>query len=247
MPSTIAPASAAPRPREHRVEHRLGQPAGERVLLADVVAAEQRVVPDSRPRRRGRSAAWAEDRGRAQRRSAASQANPPRQTITRARVSSASSRAKYGRQVSRSAGRRPVGRRRAAHRRRRPSSRVSARPSSRETRLGLVGQPRPPQRREQPVARAVAGEDPPGPVAAVGGRRQAEHDDPRRRVAEARDRPAPVLLIGERGALDPRHLLAPGDQPRTAPAGGDLAAPAPRAPRAPADARGHGRRRGRAP
>ena len=31
---------------EDGVEHRLGQPAGERVLLAGVVAAEQRQIPD---------------------------------------------------------------------------------------------------------------------------------------------------------------------------------------------------------
>ena len=59
--------NALARPREHRVEHRLGQPAGERVLLADVVAAEQRVGP--RPRRRavaepGRgSPSWPSSRG----------------------------------------------------------------------------------------------------------------------------------------------------------------------------------------
>ena len=43
------------------------------------------------------------------------------------------------------------------------------------------------------------------------------------RVAEARHRAAPVALAGERGPLLARDLLAPGDEPRAAPAGRDPA------------------------
>ena len=57
------------------------------------------------------------------------------------------------------------------------------------------------QRREQPVARAVAGEHAAGAVAAVRGRGEPQDDDRRRRVAEARHRPAPVGLAGERARL----------------------------------------------
>ena len=46
----------------------------------------------------------------------------------------------------------------------------------------------------------------------------------RGRVAEAGHRAAPVLLVGERGALLARHLLAPAHQPRARAAGLDLLA-----------------------
>ena len=69
-------------------------------------------------------------------------------------------------------------------------------------------------RPEQPIARAIAGEHPPGAVGAVGRRRQAEHQDPRLRIAEAGDRPTPVHLVAERRPLLDGDLLAPRDQPR---------------------------------
>src|SRR5207237_790926 len=71
-------------------------------------------------------------------------------------------------------------------------------------------------RGEEEVAAAVAGEDAAGAVRAVGGRGEAEDEDARRRVAEARDRAAPVLLVGERLAPYTRDLLAPLDQPGAA-------------------------------
>ena len=114
-------------------------------------------------------------------------------------------------------GRGLVGGRRAAHGRRDPRV-VQPRPSSRRDRRRLVGEARAVHRGEQPVARAVAGEHAPGAVAAVRRGRQAEDEHARRRVAEARDRAAPVLLVGERGALLARDLLAPRHQPRAAPA-----------------------------
>src|SRR3954468_15720942 len=86
---------------------------------------------------------------------------------------------------------------------------------------GLVREAREVERGEQPVARAVAGEDAAGPVAAVRCRREAEDVELRARVAEARDRPAPVGLGGEGGALLARDLLAPGHEPRAAAAARD--------------------------
>src|SRR5215207_3312841 len=80
----------------------------------------------------------------------------------------------------------------------------------------LVGEAGTVQAGEQPVAGAVAGEDPAGAVAAVGGRGQPEDQQRGRRVAESGDGPAPVLLVAEGGPLLPGHLLPPGDQPGAA-------------------------------
>src|SRR5690606_12695317 len=81
---------------------------------------------------------------------------------------------------------------------------------------------RPVQRRVQEVPRAVTGEHPPGPVGAVGGRGQADDDDRGVRVAEGRDRLAPVLLVPEGGPLLPGHLLPPLHQAGARPAGDHL-------------------------
>src|SRR5215211_6985994 len=86
----------------------------------------------------------------------------------------------------------------------------------------LVGEAGAVEAGEQPVAGAVASEDAPGAVAAVGRRGQAEDEQAGRRVAEAGDGPAPVLLVAEGGPLLPGHPLAPGDQPWAAAAVGDL-------------------------
>ena len=72
------------------------------------------------------------------------------------------------------------------------------------------------QRGEQEVARAVAGEDPAGPVPAVRRGREAEDQDPRGRIAEALHRPAPVVPVAVRRPLLARDLLAPLDEPRAA-------------------------------
>src|SRR5215207_7431816 len=80
----------------------------------------------------------------------------------------------------------------------------------------LVGEAGAVEAGEQPVAGAVAGEDPAGAVAAVGGRGQAQHEQAGRRVAEAGDGAPPVLLVAEGGPLLLGHLLAPGDQPGAA-------------------------------
>src|ERR687898_755373 len=78
------------------------------------------------------------------------------------------------------------------------------------------------QRSEEEVARPVAREEAAGPVRAVGRRGEAEDHDPRVRVAEARDGAPPVSLIAEGRTLLAGDLLAPLDEPRTAPARGDL-------------------------
>ena len=75
---------------------------------------------------------------------------------------------------------------------------------------------------EQEVPRSIAGEDAPGPVAPVGGRREPNDQDARIRVAEPGNRPAPVLMMGERGALLAGDPLAPFHQSRTAHAVDDL-------------------------
>ncbi len=77
-------------------------------------------------------------------------------------------------------------------------------------------------RPEQPVAAAVAGEHPAGPVGAVRGRGQPEHDDPGVGVAEARDRLAPVRLVPVGGPLLDGHLLTPCPKPRAGGAGDHL-------------------------
>jgi hypothetical protein len=51
---------------------------------------------------------------------------------------------------------------------------------------------------------------------------QTEHDDAGVRIAEAGHRPAPVVVLTERGSLRASHLLAPFDEPRAGPALGDL-------------------------
>jgi hypothetical protein len=86
-----------------------------------------------------------------------------------------------------------------------------------------VRDPRPMQCGPQEVAARVAGEDPPGPVAAVGCRREPDDEDPRVGIAEAGERPAPVRLVAVAGDLLPGDLFPPRDEPRTAPALDDLA------------------------
>ena len=74
----------------------------------------------------------------------------------------------------------------------------------------------------EPVARAVAGEHAAGAVGAVGGRREADDRQPRRRIAEAVQRPRPVVLALEAARRVGGARLAPLDQARAAPAGVDL-------------------------
>jgi hypothetical protein len=76
-------------------------------------------------------------------------------------------------------------------------------------RARLVGEPAAVQRREQPVAGAVSGEDSARAVAAMGRRSKPDDQQSGARVAEARERPPPVVLLGERRSLRCSHRLAP--------------------------------------
>src|SRR3954469_10182686 len=205
------------RPREHRVEHGFGQLSGEGVLLARVEGAEQpasvaqlvfRAVPETRlgPQRQQLAG-----RVPAELAEADDHPDPVEQLQLLRRVRQA---------VVALLRQRLVRRRRAADGRADERA-VQAQPVAECARDGLVREAGPGQRGEEPVARAVAGEDAPGAVAAVGRGRQPEDVHARGRVAEAGHRTAPVLLAGEGGALLARDLLAPGDEPRAAAAARD--------------------------
>ena len=194
------------------------QLARERVLLARVKAAEQR------PRVAVGDHGVAELRLRPRHRRAAQRGAQPQRALPR---EAAQAHDHVDVRQQRDLALQPLGavralRRRRQVRRRRAPHRgddvraVQPQPVVARDRLGLVGQPDPMQRREQEVARAVAGEDPAGPVAAVRGRREPEDQHARGGIAEPLHRPAPVVPVAERRPLLARHLLAPLDQPRAA-------------------------------
>ena len=74
----------------------------------------------------------------------------------------------------------------------------------------------------EPLAGAVAGEHPPGAVGAVRGGREPDDRQSRPRVAEALQWPRPILLAPVALRRVGGTLLAPLDQARAFPAGGDL-------------------------
>src|SRR5581483_9383133 len=88
--------------------------------------------------------------------------------------------------------------------------------------LRLIGVAGTVERSKEPVAGAVAGEDAARTVASVSCRRQADDEKFGLRIAEARQRPAPVLPAPVGGLLLQRDLLPPGDEPRAAAANDDL-------------------------
>jgi hypothetical protein len=88
---------------------------------------------------------------------------------------------------------------------------------------GLAGEAGAVQGREEEVAGAVAREDAARAVAAVRGGREADDEEPRARIAEPRQGPAPVLLVLEPPDLDAGDLEAPRPQARTALARDDVA------------------------
>jgi hypothetical protein len=71
------------------------------------------------------------------------------------------------------------------------------------------------QRTEEPLAAAVAGEHASGAVRPVRTRRQTDDDQASAGVAEAGNRPAPILLVGVCGAPLGCDPLSPLDEPRT--------------------------------
>src|SRR5207244_12732421 len=85
----------------------------------------------------------------------------------------------------------------------------------------LIGKAGPVKGGEQPVARAIAGENPAGAIAAVRRRRQAANQHACLVVAEAGDGPAPIFLILISGPFFSRCLFSPMHQPRTAATGDD--------------------------
>ena len=180
---------------------------------------DRRAVPELRPRRRHR-----DGRPGAAPRAAACQANAPSAT-TDAQAAAGRERAR-GRATARRC-RAPAGvgsfaggAQRTAATIRVPISRCPS-PAWVARRQGR--QTGPVQRGEQPVAAAVAGEDAPGAVAAVRGRREPDHEDLGPLVAPAGDRPAPVGLVAYGLAALGGDLLAPG-----APAAGRPGTPTPR-------------------
>ena len=206
------------------VEHLRRELAGERVLLARVEAPDSGTGrPPPPPRGRsdgfGRGAAWPERGERPERpvpRERAERDDRPQTTS-----SAASSRSRYGRQASRSSGVGlfPGGAHRLTAATYAPRS---SSPSSRATDVGWFASPHAMQRREQEVARPVAGEDPAGAVAAVRRRRQADDQDPRPGIAEpGTGRPQYVWSANARDLLR-RDLLAPCDEPGTGATDDDL-------------------------
>ena len=198
-------------------EHGRREAARERVLLAGVIRPEQRAVAhldlgavtESRRRGRRRFSPSAED----------AQHLRPRKAPQRDHHADVGEQVELGFQVGTAGlallGRRLVGRRRAAHRG--GDVRVAqSQPVSPANASGLVGQARPMQRAEQKVARAVAGEDPAGAIAAVRRGRQSDDQNPSRRVAESGHRTPPVGLGAIGGALLTRGLLPPRHQSRAA-------------------------------
>src|SRR5690606_1636693 len=85
--------------------------------------------------------------------------------------------------------------------------------------VGRRRQASPVQRPVEPFPRAVSGEHPTGTVGTVGGRSQADDEDPGVGRPERWDRTTPVFLVGERGPLLTRCLsFPPLDEPRAQPA-----------------------------
>ena len=209
------PASAA-RPGEDRRRSSPGEPAGEGVLLAGVVAAEQRqpppqrdldAVPEPRPRprhgdpaaSRARSAPVPAERAERdddpQRRAAAPARGRATARRCRARRRSACSPA------ARSGRPRPSGCRPGAARRRRGPTVACAASPTRCRQANSQSPLRSPVKiRPVRLPPLAAGASPTTSTRGVG-------------VAPAGDRPAPVGLVGERGPLVAGDVLAPRHQP----------------------------------
>src|SRR5262245_7317703 len=208
---------------EDGVEHRAGEAAREGVLLAHVIAAEERPVGDECLR------AVAEPGSRARHRRPEGRERPERgRPGERAEGDDDADAAERGqlpgevrRAVVAFRGERLVVRRRAFDRRRDPEVmcfQVVAAPDA-DRAIGETGGV---QRRPQEVSARVAGEDAARPLAAVGGWSEPEEQDPRGGIPEAGHGPAPVRLVAEPRDLLARDLLPPLDEPWTATAVDDL-------------------------
>jgi hypothetical protein len=71
------------------------------------------------------------------------------------------------------------------------------------------------QRGVQPITTGVAGKDPSGSITAVSRRGQPDNQQLRIRVAESRNRAAPVFLSGKFPFPNSRNLAAVGPKPGT--------------------------------
>ena len=190
---------AQPQPGDRGVEHRLGELAGEGVLLAHVVAADQ---PDRASVGRGQSRLGGVPEPRlgaghvpAEPPSAAERRRPRRSTpgpaSTRSRgAASSRSRSSQCAQVAFSTvvGLLAGGAQRTAAMIRMP---CSTSPSPLAHGLRLAGVPGAVQRGIQPVAGAVAGEHPAGAVGAVGGGGEPDDEHLRARGRRSRVRACP--------------------------------------------------------
>jgi hypothetical protein len=180
------------------------------VIGADERQAADRglgAVPEARPRRRHRLAQLASGPER----------GVPGEAAERHHDADSRQRAQLAHQIRLAAiallDRRPVVGRRAADR----GCHVAVaqlQPVGPPGRGRLVGESGPVERAIQPVPGAIAGEDATGAISAVRGRRQAQHQEARARVAEAGYRPGPVGLAAEAKRRGLGGLLPPGDQAR---------------------------------
>src|ERR687892_220528 len=201
---------------ENRVEHVLGQDACEGVLLAGVVRADQCVRADGRlgTVAEPRPGAWHGVPGSRERPQSGAPGEGPQRDHPPNPVQQPQLPDEIGQARVPLLRRGPVRRRGALDRGR------HVRPLETESivavvRGGLVGQAGAVHRGEQPVTGAVAGEDPPGPVAAVSRRGQPHHEDPGVGVAESGHRARPVALARVSSRRVGGGLFPPCDQPRT--------------------------------
>src|SRR4051812_1338756 len=222
--SGICLADDATRALENSPHHRCGQFPGVGVLAARVVAAEQQRQPGAElrlaavPERRARAGADAVRVGDV------SQVGVVADLAQRHHDAQAGEGGDLGRQGAAAAddlagGRLVVGWRAADGR---EGVGVAQRePVGGVLRGGDVGEPRRVKRGHEEVARAVAGEDPSGPVGAVGGRGQADQQQAGVRIAEPGHWAAPVGVVAVGSLLLARDPLAVPPQPRAVLAVGD--------------------------
>src|SRR2546423_15676942 len=89
-------------------------------------------------------------------------------------------------------------------------------------RMGLVRELEPMECFVEPVAATVSGEDPAGPIAAVGGRGQTNHEKTSVRVAEPRHWASPIGPVTELPPFGPGNCFSIDHQSRTSTTGYDL-------------------------
>ena len=208
--------------REHRVEHRLGEPSGERVLLARVVAAQEddpaRVHPikvDLSAVAKPRSRLWdhppaSRERGKC----CGPSETAERDHYPQFRLDEFEFTVEPGGARVALLQRRLVVRRGAMNRRGDAGGRQPLSIFTRDRTRGR-GEADTVKGSKEPIAASVAGEHPPCAVCAVSSRGETNNEDRGSIGAETRDRRTPIGVIGVGRALDDRDILSPGDQPRT--------------------------------